>query len=59
MEAKGLEVNVGKTKVMTGCEDLGTIEEFGSHPFGVGVCGSGVGDNADFFTLYFCSIWFI
>ena len=28
---------------MTGGEDSGTIEEFGSHPRGV--CGEGEGDN--------------
>ena len=30
MEAKGLEVNVAKTKVRTGVEGLDTIEKFGS-----------------------------
>ena len=42
--AKGLKVNVGKTKVMTGGEGLGTIEEFGTYP--CRVCGKGVEVNS-------------
>ena len=36
-------MNVGNIKIMTGGEGIGTIEEFGSHPW---VCGMGVGDNS-------------
>ena len=43
MEAEGFKVNVGKAKVMTGGEGLGTIEEFSSYP--CGVCCKGVGDK--------------
>ena len=53
MKAKGLEVNVGKTKEMIGGEVLSTVEEFGSHP--CGVCGKDVGNNS--FMCISCSKW--
>ena len=46
MELKGLEVNTGKTKVMTGGEGTGTVEESGKWP--CGVCKQGVGRNSLF-----------
>jgi len=44
MEAKGLKVNVAKTKIMVGGEGKGDIEESGKWP--CGVCGKGVGRNS-------------
>ena len=44
LEAKGLKVNVGKTKVMVGGEGAGDVEEVG--PWPCGVCGKGVGRNS-------------
>ena len=55
MEAKDLG-NVGKTKVMTGCEGFGTIEEFGDYL--CGVCDKGVGDNGVTFVIYYF-IWLL
>jgi hypothetical protein len=43
MEAKGLRVNVAKTKVMKCCEREGWGEETGKYP--CGVCRKGVGTN--------------
>ena len=44
MEAKGLRVNVAKTKVMKCCEREGCGEETGKYP--CGVCRKGVGTNS-------------
>ena len=44
MEAKGLKVNAGKSKVMVGGEGAGDVEETGTWP--CGVCGKGVGRNS-------------
>ena len=44
MECKGLKVNIGKTKVMTGGEGTGTVEESGKWP--CSVCKRGVGSNS-------------
>ena len=44
MEAKGLEVNAGKTKVMQCRVSRFQSEDSGEHP--CGVCRKGVGDNA-------------
>ena len=53
IEAEGLEVIVGKTKIMTGGEGLGTTEEFGSHLYEE--CDKGVGHNSIKSTS--CSKW--
>jgi len=53
MEAKGLRVNVEKTKVMiSGCKE-GTMEKSGKWP--CGVCGKGVGRNSIKCTI--CKSW--
>jgi hypothetical protein len=44
MEAKGLKMNVGKTKIMIGGEGTGDVEESGKWP--CGVCKKGVGRNS-------------
>jgi hypothetical protein len=44
MEAKGLKMNVGKTKIMIGGENTGDVEESGKWP--CGVCRKGVGRNS-------------
>jgi len=44
MEAKGLRVNVAKTKVMKCCEHEGGGEETGKYP--CGICRKGVGTNS-------------
>ena len=44
MEAKGLRVNAGKTKVMQCRVSRVQSEDFGKHP--CGVCRKGVGDNS-------------
>src|SRR5260221_13344322 len=44
MEAKGLKVNVGKTKIMVGGSGMGDVEESGK--WHCGVCGKGVGSNS-------------
>ena len=44
LEAKGLKVNAGKSKVMVGGEGAGDVEETGTWP--CGVCGKGVGRNS-------------
>lgn len=44
MEAKGLKMNAGKTKVMVGGIGKGVMEETGAWP--CGVCGKGVGGNS-------------
>jgi hypothetical protein len=44
MEAKGLRVNLGKTKVMRCCEGEGKVEPSGKFP--CGVCNKGVGKNS-------------
>src|SRR5260221_7245479 len=44
MEAKGLMVNVGKTKIMVGGCGMGDVEESGK--WHCGVCGKGVGSNS-------------
>jgi len=44
IEAKGLRVNMGKTKVMKCQVGLGQVEDTGKYP--CGVCKSGVGANA-------------
>src|SRR5260221_12313405 len=43
LEAKGLKVNVGKTKIMLGGCGMGDLEESGK--WHCGVCGKGVGSN--------------
>ena len=45
MEAKGLRVNAGKTKVMRCWLSRFQSEDSGKHP--CGVCRKGVGDNSD------------
>ena len=44
MEAKGLKVNIGKTKVMVSGKNCGDIERTGKWP--CAVCGKGVGSNS-------------
>jgi hypothetical protein len=44
MEAKGLKVNVGKTKIMVGGEGTSDVEVSGKWP--CGVCKKGVGSNS-------------
>jgi hypothetical protein len=44
MEAKGLRVNLGKTKVMRCCDGGGRVVPSGRYP--CGVCGRGVGANS-------------
>jgi hypothetical protein len=44
MEAKGLKVNIGKTKVMMSCDGPGEVSESGRWP--CGVCRTGVGSNS-------------
>ena len=41
LEAKGLTVNMGKTKIMIAGKDLHSLKDSGKHP--CGVCGKGVG----------------
>ena len=53
MEAKGLKVNIGKTKVMVGGEGSGAVEETGKFP--CGVCGKGVARNSLKCTI--CAKW--
>ena len=53
MEAKGLKVNIGKTKVMVGGEGTGAVEETGKFP--CGVCGKGVARNLLKCTI--CAKW--
>jgi hypothetical protein len=44
MEAKGLKVNIGKTKVMLSCDGPSEVSESGRWP--CGVCRTGVGSNS-------------
>ena len=44
MEAKGLRVNVGKTKAMFGGHDLQSLKDSGKYP--CSVCRNGVGENS-------------
>ena len=53
MEAKGLRVNVGKTKVMFSGHDLSSLVDSGKFP--CSVCREGVGRNSIFCTG--CSHW--
>ncbi len=53
MEAKGLRVNMGKTKVMCSGLDLNSLKDSGKWP--CGVCRSGVGANSIF--CEGCSHW--
>jgi len=53
MEAKGLRVNLGKTKVMTSCNGGGEVVASGKYP--CGVCRKGVGDNSIKCTV--CKKW--
>ena len=53
MEAKGLRVNMPKTKVMISGAGLHTLRDSGDHP--CGVCRSGVGSNSIFCGS--CSHW--
>ena len=53
MEAKGLRVNVGKTKVMFSGHGLHSLTDSGKHP--CGVCRQGVGRNSIFCNG--CSLW--
>ena len=41
MEAKGLKMNIGKTKVMVSGKNCGDVERLGKWP--CTVCGKGVG----------------
>jgi len=43
LEAKGLKMNTGKTKVMFSCSMKDKVEEKGKCP--CGVCNKGVGKN--------------
>ena len=44
LEAKGLKMNTGKTKVMFSCSMKDKVEEKGNWP--CGVCNKGVGNNS-------------
>ena len=44
MEAKGLKVNTGKTKVMVSGKNCGDVERLGKLP--CTVCGKGTGNNS-------------
>ena len=44
MEAKGLRVNMGKTKIMVSGRDLDVLKDYGSYP--CAVCRTGVGANS-------------
>ena len=44
MEAKGLKMNIGKTKVMVSGKNCGDVERLGKWP--CTVCGKGVGSNS-------------
>ena len=44
MEAKGLRMNTGKTKVMVSGKNKGHVEKFGKLP--CTVCGKGTGSNS-------------
>ena len=46
LEAKGLRMNTGKTKVMFSCSIKDKVEEKGKWP--CGVCKKGVGNNSIF-----------
>jgi len=50
MEEKGLQVNVGKTKVMRCRVDAGQVVNSGKYP--CGVCNKGVGSNSIQCTSY-------
>ena len=44
LEAKGLRVNMGKTKIMVYGKDLRSLKDSGKHP--CGLCRKGVGCNS-------------
>ena len=46
LEAKGLKMNTGKTKIMFSCSMKDTVEEKGKWPYSV--CKKGVGNNSIF-----------
>ena len=53
LEAKGLRVNMGKTKVMISGKDLHSLRDSGKHP--CGVCRKGVGRNS--ILCSGCQLW--
>ena len=53
LEAKGLRVNMGKTKIMICGKDLHSLKDSGKHP--CGVCHKGVGCNSIF--CEGCQLW--
>ena len=53
MERKGLRVNVGKTKIMTGGTGLDLLQSSGKFP--CAVCGTGVDSNS--IKCYGCKHW--
>ena len=53
LEAKGLKLNTGKTKVMFSCSMKDKVEEKGKWP--CGVCKKGVGNNA--ISCHGCKKW--
>ena len=53
MEAKGLRVNMGKTKIMVSGVNLQTLKDSGEYP--CSVCRKGVGSNSIYCAG--CSHW--
>jgi len=53
LEAKGLRVNMGKTKVMISGKDLHSLRDSGKHP--CGVCRKGIGRNS--ILCSGCQLW--
>ena len=53
LEAKGLRVNMGKTKIMISGKDLHSLRDAGKHP--CGVCRKGVGSNS--ILCCGCQLW--
>ena len=54
MEAKGLRVNMGKTKIMVSGVNLQTLKDSGEYP--CSVCRKGVGSNSIYCAG--CSHWY-
>ena len=53
MKAKGLRVNMGKTKIMISGKNLHFLRDSGKHS--CGVCRKGVGSNS--ILCYGCQLW--